>query len=282
MIFRLFSVAYKRKGKFIRDCKRLLTIFKNDGLIGVKQRIKYKLHHTNNQLDRQNYTEWISRYDTLTDETRKKMYAQVDSFTCMPLISVIMPTYNSNLNYLTEAIESVRLQLYPNWELCIADDASTDKVIRSILERYSKQDPRIKVVFREQNGNISKASNSALELVSGEWVALIDHDDILPEHALFWVANEIYQNPDIKLIYTDEDKIDEQGRRYDAYFKSDWNPDLFLSHNMFSHFGVYRADLIQRVAGFRVGFEGAQDYDLVLRCLEHVNYDQIRHIPRVL
>lgn len=281
MIFRLFSVAYKRKGKFIRDGKRLLAILKSDGLTGVKQRIKYKIKNIN-QLDCQNYTEWISRYDTLTDETRKKMHAQVDSFTCMPLISVVMPTYNTNAEFLVEAIESVRNQIYLNWELCIADDASTDTRVDRMLKKYLKEDQRIKVVFREKNGHISAASNSALTLVSGEWVALLDHDDLLSEDALFWVAEKINQNPDVKLIYSDEDKIDKEGQRYDPYFKCDWNKDLFLSQNMYSHLGVFKADLVKKIEGFRVGFEGSQDYDLVLRSLEYVGGKQIGHIPRVL
>jgi len=281
MIFRLFSVAYKSKGKFRRNCKQLLAILKSDGLTGVKQRIKYKIKNIN-QLDCQNYTEWISRYDTLTDETRKKMRAQVDSFTCMPLISVVMPTYNPNAEFLVEAIESVRNQIYPNWELCIADDASTDTRVDRILKKYLKEDQRIKVVFREKNGHISAASNSALTLVSGEWVALLDHDDLLSEDALFWVAEKINQNPDVKLIYSDEDKIDKEGQRCDPYFKCDWNKDLFLSHNMFSHLGVFKSDIVKKIEGFRVGFEGSQDYDLVLRSIEHVDSDQIKHIPRVL
>lgn len=118
--------------------------------------------------------------------------------------------------------------------------------------------------------------------MAGEWVALLDHDDILPEHALFWVAHAINRQPDVRMIYSDEDKTDEKGRRFDPYFKSDWNPDLFYSHNMFSHLGVYQTSLMREVGGFRVDFEGAQDYDLTLRCIEKVKVSQIVHIPRVL
>jgi glycosyltransferase involved in cell wall biosynthesis len=173
-------------------------------------------------------------------------------------------------------------QIYPHWELCIADDASPSAEVREILKSYSETDPRIKVVFRPKNGHISAASNSALELVSGPWVALMDHDDLLPAHALFWVADCISEHPDVKLIYSDEDKVDEGGHRFGPYFKSDWNVDLFRSQNMFSHLGVLSTELMRSVDGFRVGLEGSQDWDLVLRCMERIEPGQIRHIPRVL
>ena len=139
-----------------------------------------------------------------------------------------------------EAIESVQKQLYPNWELCIADDASSDPHVRPILERYAAEDDRIKVVFRKDNGHISAASNSALKLASGEFIAFLDHDDLLAEHALFWVVDALARRPDAQLIYSDEDKIDTAGRRSDPYFKCEWNEDLFYSHNMICHLGVYR------------------------------------------
>ena len=183
---------------------------------------------------------------------------------------------------LEAAIESVQGQLYPHWELCIADDASTDKSVRRLLRKYAESDPRIKVTFRERNGHISAASNSAIELASGEFIAFLDNDDTLTEHALFWVAHTIAEHPDVGLLYSDEDKIDQLGNRYEPYFKCDWNPDLFLSHNMICHLGVYRSDLVRAVGGFREGYEGAQDYDLALRCIERLAPQQIRHIPRVL
>ncbi len=229
-----------------------------------------------------NYAEWVKQYDTLTDTDRANMQATQAEFAHKPLISVVMPTYNPNPEWLIEAIESVRSQIYPNWELCIADDASTNSAIREILERYTSQDPRVKVVIRPQNGHISEASNSAVALATGSWIALLDHDDILPEHALFWVVHSINTQPGIRLIYSDEDKTDAAGRRFDPYFKSDWNIDLFYSHNMFSHLGVYETKLLKHVGGFQKGLEGSQDYDLALRCIEHVEPSQIHHIPRVL
>lgn len=217
-----------------------------------------------------------------TDQGRATMRQVAGGFAHKPLISVVMPCYNPKPEWLKEAIESVRRQLYPHWELCIADDASTDPAIRPILEDYSRRDARIKVVFRTLNGYISAASNSALALATGEYVALLDHDDLLAEHALFWVAEAINRQPNAGLIYSDEDKVSESGQRSNPYFKCDWNYDLFLSHNMICHLGVYKAGLLRDIGGFREGFEGSQDYDLALRCIEQLDASQIIHIPRVL
>lgn len=232
--------------------------------------------------NRNDYTEWVRRYDTLTAADRERMREVQAAFTLKPLISVVMPTYNPRPEWLVEAIESVRRQIYTHWEMCIADDASTDPDVRAVLESYASKDERIKVVFREKNGHISAASNSALEVVEGDWVALLDHDDLLSETALFWVTHAINKNPIAKLIYSDEDKIGTDGFRRDPYFKCDWNPDLFYSHNMICHLGVYSAGLVNDIGGFRLGFEGAQDYDLALRCIERIESAQIVHIPRIL
>ncbi|MGD9700700.1 glycosyltransferase family 2 protein, partial [Acinetobacter sp.] len=167
-------------------------------------------------------------------------------------------------------------------EFCIADDASKNQAVRDLLSRHANEDSRIKLVFRKTNGHISAASNSALDLATGEFVALLDNDDLLPEHALFWVAKAIVHNPNIDLIYSDEDKVSESGLRFDPYFKTGWNLDLFYSQNMFSHLGVYRTRLLKEICGFRVGYEGAQDYDLALRCIEIVSSENIYHVPRIL
>jgi glycosyltransferase involved in cell wall biosynthesis len=232
--------------------------------------------------DRNNYLKWVREFDSLTDTTRNEIRTRISKFQLRPLISVVMPVYNANPQWLEEAIKSVQEQIYPNWELCIADDASTNLDVRKLLKKYSEQDKRIKVIFREKNGHISAASNSALALAKGEWIALLDHDDLITEHALFWVVDAINKKPQVCLIYSDEDKIDEVGVRSGPYFKCDWNQDLFYSHNLITHLGVYRATLIQSIEGFRLGLEGAQDYDLALRCIECIESNQIHHIPRVL
>ncbi|MEQ1528582.1 MAG: glycosyltransferase family 2 protein [Methylococcales bacterium] len=273
--------ALDRSGGVREAVSAALSTIKENGLEGLRQHLIFLHNETINPL-RKDYVQWIRVNDTYTDKIRAGMNKYIASLAHRPLISIVMPTYNANHEWLLKAIESVRKQIYPHWELCIADDASTDPAIRSILEKFVREDPRIKVVFRPQNGHISAASNSALKLVTGAWIALLDHDDLLADHALFWVADAINQHPDARMIYSDEDKIDELDRRFDPYFKCEWNVDLFYSHNLFSHLGVYSTELVNKVGGFREGLEGSQDYDLALRCIEHIKAEQIHHIPRVL
>ena len=191
-----------------------------------------------------------------------------------------MPVYNTPEVFLREAIQSVLDQVYPDWELCIADDASTAPHIRGILEEYQRKDSRIKVVFRTQNGHISATSNSALELATGEFIGLLDHDDVLTPDALYEVVSLLNQHPVADMIYSDEDKLNEKGELTGHFFKPDWCPDSFLSRMYTCHFGVYRREIINQIGGFRVGYEGSQDYDLVLRFTEKTN--QIFHIPKIL
>ncbi|HGL4256621.1 glycosyltransferase [Burkholderia dolosa] len=232
--------------------------------------------------DRDAYQTWVAEYDTLTDADLARYTSLGDALAVKPLISILMPVYNSRPKYLRKALDSVRAQTYRNWELCIADDASTNPEVRAVLEEYAGKDDRISVVFREKNGHISAASNSALEIVRGEFVALMDHDDAMPAHALYMIAAEINAHPDVDLIYTDEDKVDQNDRRHDPHFKTDWNRELFYSQNFIAHLGVYRTSIAKKIGGFRVGFEGSQDYDFVLRFLPHTQADRIRHIPRIL
>lgn len=228
------------------------------------------------------YPRWIKNYDTLTPQLIEKIHKRFEQWEFPPLISIVMPTYNTEEKWLRTALNSVQEQIYPFWELCVADDASTQPHVRQILEEYAGRDQRIKLTFRTENGHISAASNSALELVTGEFVTFLDHDDKLAPQALFWVAQDILDYPDALLWYSDEDKIDAQDKRFEPYFKSDWNPDLFLSHNLITHLAVYRTELVKHIGGFREGYEGAQDYDLALRALAVITPLQIRHIPRIL
>jgi O-antigen biosynthesis protein len=231
---------------------------------------------------RSQYSEWVRQYDTLTESDRVAFRQAVSGLRQSPLISVVMPTYNADPAWLRQAIESVRTQLYENWELCIADDASSDEAALAVLREYQSLDPRIKIEFRTENGHISKATNSAMALATGDWVALLDHDDLLAEHALAWVALTLQEHPRAKLVYSDEDKVSEVGERFDPYFKCDWNRALFYSHNMITHLGVYSRGLLEEIGGFRHEFVGAQDYDLALRCIERISDEQIVHIPRIL
>jgi len=251
-------------------------IYKTNGWSGL---VAALLHQSNDTL---NYQQWIQSYSTLTKEDKNLISRRIEKLTYQPLISVVMPVYNTPEEFLRLAIESVRTQLYPNWQLCIADDASTQPHIRTILEKYQKKDQRIKVVYREKNGHISAATNSALALATGEFIAMLDHDDELAPHALYMVAEELNNYPKADMIYSDEDKIDEKGKRFYPHFKSDWNPDLFYTNNYICHLFVCRTSLIRSTGGLREGVEGSQDYDLILRCLTKTKPERIRHIPHIL
>jgi GT2 family glycosyltransferase len=231
---------------------------------------------------REAYPEWARLYSTASAEQLAQMAADSAAFARKPKVSLITPVYNTPEGFLRAMLDSVLAQAYPDWELCLADDASTLPHVRAILDEYAARDPRIKVAWRPVNGHISAASNTALGLATGEFVALLDHDDVLPPDALYWVVREVNEHPDAALLYSDEDKLDFEGQRALPYFKSDWNYDLFLSHNLITHLGVYRADVVRDIGGFREGFEGAQDYDLALRFIERIEHAQIRHLPRVL
>jgi len=232
--------------------------------------------------DAGDYARWIRCYDQLRREDLKRICEQIAKFHYSPLISVLLPVYNANLKWLRRAILSVEKQLYPRWELCIVDDASTERRLWPFLQKYARRDSRIKLMRRMENGHISAASNDALGLANGDFVALLDHDDELAPTALYFVALALNENRELQLLYSDEDKLDAQSRRSDPYFKSDWNPELLLAQNFVLHLGVYRTDLVRRVGGFRIGFEGSQDYDLTLRCIEQIRPEQIKHLPFVL
>ncbi|PBQ06004.1 glycosyl transferase family 2 [Pseudomonas congelans] len=274
----------QRGGGLLSTAKKAYKVWQVRGVAGVIAQARWakgnaaQAFHSN----RNDYALWVQKYDTLDDTKISRINDDITDWGDGPIISIIMPVYNPPLDLLCEAVESVRAQLYPRWELCLADDASTDQGVIDYLQSLSAQDDRIKVVFRERNGHISAASNSALEVATGEFIALMDNDDLLPRHALYWVARTIRENPDAGLIYSDEDKISTDGTRSSPHFKSDWNEFLFRSQNMVCHLGAYRRDLVSEVGQFRVGFEGAQDYDLALRCIEKLERNQIIHIPRVL
>ncbi|HVU23533.1 MAG TPA: glycosyltransferase family 2 protein, partial [Opitutus sp.] len=233
---------------------------------------------------RRDYATWVRRFDTLSAQEEVALRLRVDHLppARQPLISVLMPTFNTDVRWLQRAIESVRAQLYPHWELCIADDASTAPQVRNILEDFARRDERIKLTFRDENGHISAASNSALALATGDFTALLDHDDELPPNALAEVALALAAEPDLEFLYSDEDKIDELGQRFAPYFKPDWNPDLLLGQNYTCHLSVFRTARLRAIGGFRAGYEGSQDWDLTLRATEGLDPARIRHLPRVL
>ena len=283
---RLFSQRVRQSGGFKGAAAKLLDTFRCKGPSGIWQKIRHLQRDAycevngGSRLNINDYNEWIRCYDTVTDESRLTMQSRIDAFVRRPLISIIMPVYNPGPEWLIEAVESVRAQIYPHWELCIADDASTDPAIRPILEKYAGEDRRIKVVFRSINGHISAASNSAIDLVSGEYVALLDHDDLLSEHALFCMAEAIDTNPRAQFIYSDEDKLSENGQRVRPFFKPDWSPHLAVSQAYIGHLTCIHALLLKELGGFDEKLNGAQDYDLWLRAALVAR--EIIHVPRVL
>lgn len=198
----------------------------------------------------------------------------------LPKISVVMPVFNPEPKFFELAVKSVLAQVYENWELCLADDKSTDPMVVKMLKEMAVSDCQIKVIFREKNGNISAATNSAASLASGDFLVFLDHDDLLSPDALGEVALYLAANPQTDFLYSDNDKIDEQGRRYNPQFKPDWSPELLLNNNYFCHLIMVRRDLFEKLGGFRTGFEGSQDYDFALRVTEICR--KVGHLPLVL
>lgn len=232
--------------------------------------------------DRYDYAAWLRRYGD-QPVASSAVAAPRQQPAGAPRFSILMPVYNPPVALLAAAIDSVCRQTFADWELCIADDASTDPSVRELLERRCADEPRLRVVYRPVNGHISAATNSALAIASGDYVVLFDQDDLLAESALATVAAAIDANPDAVLLYSDEDLVDADGdNRSEPYFKPPFNYELLLAQNMISHLGVYRRAEVVALGGLREGFEGSQDHDLALRVVECATPEQIVHIPAVL
>lgn len=278
--------------------RRTLEVYRQEGLAGVRARAQRKVVPTPaagggwaddtgsasavQSPTERSYSQWVRQYDTLDEGAFTALRAQLAALTIQPLISIVMPVYQPQAADVLRAIASVRAQIYPHWELCICDDASPGMATRALLEAQAKEEPRIRLVFHERNQHISAASNSAIAQAQGEYIAFLDHDDELRPHALLSVVQAVQAHPTAQMLYSDEDKIDQDGRRFDPYFKPDFNLGLLRSHNYLCHFAVYRQALIKQLGGLRLGFEGAQDYDLVLRVIDAVDRRDIRHIPKIL
>ncbi|MEL0585624.1 MAG: glycosyltransferase [Candidatus Thiodiazotropha sp. (ex. Lucinoma kazani)] len=279
--------VYRRISPKLKAMLREPGLFK-EWFQQVKQsRIESGTNDTDGQLayslpPDEEYARWIRDVESV-GLPGKKSIELLNERSDKPLISIVMPVYNVDETWLRAAIDSVLDQTYDHWELCIADDASTKPHIKKVLNEYIQRYRRIKVVYREENGHIAVATNTALALATGDFVGLLDHDDELAPNALFFMASEILSYPDASLIYSDEDKLNDRGERFGHYFKADFNPDLMRAHNMICHFGVYRRSLVEKVGGIREGFDGAQDYDLALRCLRELDHHiEVRHITKVL
>ncbi len=261
------AVIERFKKSPLRSIKKAIELLKKGGITAIKAKLR---------LYDPNYKEWIKQFDTLTkgDIELIKRDKLLDS----PLISVLMPVYNTDPKFLKEAIDSVKNQLYKAWELIIVNDGSTNEETIKYLNNES--DPKVKIINRAKNGGISLATQDALDSSKGEWVVLLDHDDLIPPHALYRIAKEI--KPEVHFVYTDEDKITEKGERFFPFFKPDFDPELLVSMNYICHLSAFRRVKLIEVGGFREGFEGAQDWDLILRYTKGLNHNQIKHIPEIL
>ncbi|HLY20551.1 MAG TPA: glycosyltransferase [Bryobacteraceae bacterium] len=225
------------------------------------------------------YDAWITRHEP-GKEAVHQMRLDIGKLTARPRISIAVPVYKTSVALLSRCIESVVSQVYPDWELCLADDGSDDASLAAVLRKYAESDSRIGVTALKRNRGIAGATNTALKLCSGEYVAFLDHDDELAPFALYDIVRAIQDCPDTDLFYSDEDKIDERGRRYDAFFKPDWSPELFHSCNYICHFVVMKRSLVDRLGGLNENYSGSQDYEFLLRATELTQ--KIRRIPKVL
>ena len=228
------------------------------------------------------YRKWVLRNDSATPAQLACLRQAAHQFSSKPVISVVMPVFNVAPQVLDETIASIRQQVYEHWELCIAVDASTPAGARAVLKRHTAAETRIRVHSSSNCGSISDAANTGLGMASGEYVARLDHNDLLPPHALYWVVETLQHHPDAVLLYSDEDVIDDTRRRFAPHLKSDFNQELLLARNIVSHLGVYRRQVVVRLGGFRSEYDGAHDHDLALRVAGQAKHSQIVHIPRVL
>ncbi|MFD0716758.1 glycosyltransferase [Paenibacillus sp. GCM10027626] len=257
---------------------KFILISKRDGLRGAYRKIRI---HAETPVGAGilEYSDFI-RLEQKTNDEYEKLKKEAAGLKYQPLVSVLIPVYNVEENWLRLCIESVQKQIYNNWELCIVDDCSTKLHIKKVLDEVSRTDKRIKVKYREENGHISRTSNDALAMAEGEFIALLDHDDELAVDALYENILLINKHMDADIIYSDEDKISTKGERHSPFFKPDWSPDMLMSQMYTCHLTLYRRNLVEKVGGFRVGYEGSQDYDLMLRVSEHTR--NIFHIPKIL
>ena len=274
---------YFVKESLVFLCKQGLKSFGKRAIRKIKRHVKYgeplivepsHLWDLNAQ-----YNAWL-KTNGWHDEDAIEMLKRVKQFNYQPRISVIMPVYNTDEKYLKKAIKSVLLQIYPNWELCLVNDGSTEPRVSKVLKSCASKNQQVKILMLEKNGGVSFATNKGIEMATGEFIVLLDHDDELAPHALFEVINLLHQNPNLDLIYSDEDKIEIDGSYVEPFFKPDWSPDLLMSMNYICHMSIYRKSLVEEIGGFRSPFDGSQDHDLLLRISEKT--DRIAHIPKIL
>ncbi len=261
-----------RPGNALTLCYKGLRLIKNEGLKDIDFKVRTFLGQYWSY-------EYFIKKTALTDGVISRYKSEIDGFAYRPKVSVITPVYNPEPAWIRSAVESVIGQAYGNWELCIAD-ASTDGEVKRLLDEYAEKDARIIVRHLSKNRGISANSNEALSLATGDYVALLDHDDEVGPDALYEVVKYLQSDPQADMVYTDEDKIDLYGKRCEPFFKPGWSPDMLLSCMYTGHLGVYRRKIVEAIGGFREGYDGSQDYDLALRFIERT--DRIAHVPKVL
>lgn len=258
-------------------------LWRTEGVWGVWRHIQTRIaEESYTAPPRCPYRMWVARYDRLTDVDRQRIRERLERLTYRPLFSILMPVCDPDPRWLQAALDSVTRQLYPHWQLCIADDASTCSEVRRRLAEVARADDRVRIIYRPTRGHIAAASNSALELATGDFITFLDHDDVLAEHALACLAVALDEQPETDVLYTDEDQLDAHGQRFAPHFKPQWSPELLRSCHYLSHLTVYRATKVREVGGFRPGLDGAQDYDLCLRITAQTDPARIRHLPHVL
>ncbi len=270
-----FGEFLKANGGMNVLCRKATKVLLSEGLVGLVS--KLKTHGPTAQKD----------YSVLAAESRKQfkdrqhdLRREIDGFNKKPLISVVMPVFNADERFLRKAITSVQAQVYKNWELCVADDASTQPHVKQVLDEFVKSDSRIKVSYRTENGHISACTNTAIKMTTGSFVCFMDNDDEIPPHALFFFVRELNEYPLTDLMYSDEDHIGIDGTHKTPFFKPDWSPFLLYCQNYIGHFVCVKKSKLEQVGQLRIGAEGSQDHDLLLR-LSGV-CESIKHIPEVL
>lgn len=233
------------------------------------------------QAEQRIYRQWIKTVEAPAQEKFLR-YSQGRLTKKAPLISIVLPTYNTEPRFLHEAIQSLIKQRYAHWQLCIIDDASDRKSVRRIITRYAAQEPRIEVYSFLRNKGIASASNRGIDAARGEYLGFLDHDDVLPSYALEVMALYCIEYEEACLLYSDSDSLDDAGQRCDPFFKPNWNYERFLCQNYLNHFCLYKTSVLREVGGLRQGFQGSQDFDLALRVIETIPPAAIMHVPFIL
>ena len=254
-----------------RKIRHLLGSIKRNGFSGAVK------NYQRSKQQSANYEEWMTKVE---EPTRAQLIEASKDLTFQPKISLVVPVYNVDEKWLRACVKSLTDQVYSNWELCLADDASPKAHIKPLLEELAAADERVKIVLREKNGHISEATNSAIEITTGDYIGFMDNDDILADTALLAVINALNENQNREFIYTDEDKLSMSGKRFDPFFKPNWNETLLLGHNYITHFVVVKRSIVETVGGLRTEFNGSQDYDFVLRATEAAK--EIHHVSNIL